>query len=410
MTTRSPRMSPTTSRSSFCTPRPRLGSVAGPCAALLLSILPVPAAEEIPPYPYQAPPWVAPIREKLNAPVNLALDGVPLRKALAKLEEATGVKIRLVTTSSEVATRPVRLPNFKDLPAHTALSLILDSVGLAHNLMRDGVDVVERSQEDSSIRKAEQIGEEIEHIRERRFPTPKTKAEQEAAKQAKDAEKEQTETSEAVKKALRSTKITRDFVDASLLDVVQAVREASKVPIMIDPGIEADRLKVTVKGGRPAEKVLEEVLRSLGLQYTLKERILFITTPEGAKNEPLAFAVWKEEQEEAERRIFRQKLKSNVRLSRVPDFVAEVARDLGLKVYPDSGAWGVDVAFTGKTAGLTVKELATILKRKGIELVVASSPHMYQQRSLPESVYRQGHKPPGLPDVDWSIYLLRRRK
>ena len=59
-------------------------------------------------------------------------------------------------------------------------------------------------------------------------------------------------------------------------------------------------------------------------------------------------------------------------------------------------------------APVSVKQLAELLKPNGIAVLVAPSPTAYQRRRVPESVARKRDLPPGLPDVDWSIYLLPR--
>lgn len=397
--------------SSWCTALHRFDAITVLCAALVLVVLPVALAEEIPPYPYQAPPWMAALREKMKAPLIVDFKELPLRKALERVSAATGVSIRLAAEVVEVAEKPVPNPGSNEQPADVILRLLLSTFGLTYKIAKEGVVVIKPSQRDTALAEAEETGEWIEHLRKQRFPaqlTKEEKAEREIARaRGKKADKERTERIDTKKKALRSTIISQDFVDASLATIVPALREATKVNLTIDPAIDANRLKLTVKGGRSAENVLEEVLRSLGLTYTLRDDVWYITSPDRV-HEPHGFVVWKEEREAAQRKIFAQKLTRDLEGSRVCDLVKALAVDLGVKIFPDSRAWETEVKFTTKTLGLTVKQLAALLKRKGIEVVIEPSPPRYQGRSVPESVARKRERPSGLPDVDWSIYLLHR--
>jgi hypothetical protein len=399
---------------SWCTTLHRFDAIAVLGAAIVLPILPVALAGEIPPYPYQAPPWMTALRQKMKAPLIVDFKDLPLRKALEKVSAATGVSIRLAAEVLGVAEKPVSLSfSSKEQPADIILSRLSSNFGLTYKLTKEGAVVIGPSQRDTALAEAEWTGEWIEHLRKQRFPaqlTKKEKAEREiAGARDKKAAKERTERIEAQKEAFRSTTISQDFVDASLTKILRALREATKVPLTHDPGIDANSLKLTVKGGRSAEKVLEEVLRSLGLTYTLMENVWYITSPDRV-HEKHGFVLWREEREAAQRKIFAQKLTRDLKGSRVCDFVKALAADLGVKIFPDSRAWETEVKFTTKTLGLTVKQLAALLKRKGIEVVIEPSAAPYQRRHVPESVGRQLEKPPGLPDVDWSIYLLHQKR
>jgi hypothetical protein len=97
--------------------------------------------------------------------------------------------------------------------------------------------------------------------------------------------------------------------------------------------------------------------------------------------------------------------------TRVCDFTEALAAGVGVKVFPDARVWETEVRFARKTAGLSVKQLSALLKAKSIELVVDVSPDgQPPERTLPESVARQPKKPPGLPELNWAIYLLRRKE
>src|SRR4030095_7309784 len=135
-----------------------------------------------------------------------------------------------------------------------------------------------------------------------RFPTPEVKTAQKAAKPAKEQpEKKGQEQpkqdgqgkAERTEEALRSTRITRDFVGVSLSEFVVTLRKACDVQIAVDQEIKADELKVSVKGdSRSAEKVLDEALSSLGLGRSRRDDICYITTAERAQEPANNFGVW----------------------------------------------------------------------------------------------------------------------
>ena len=123
---------------------------------------------------------------------------------------------------------------------------------------------------------AEEIGRWIERLHNQSVPPQRTREDKAAWAKSQLAAWARAEKIEGDEKALRLTKITEDFVDASLAAIVQVLREVAGVRLSIDPDIDAQTLKLTIKAGRSAERILDEVLRSLGLKAILREAVRFI--------------------------------------------------------------------------------------------------------------------------------------
>ena len=96
---------------------------------------------------------------------------------------------------------------------------------------------------------AERIGAWIEHLRKQRFPSPEErKTAQKAAGPAKKQAQELKEKFEGLVKALRSTKVSREFAGTSLAEFVVFLRKACGVDIAIDPvmrAVQAERPKLS---------------------------------------------------------------------------------------------------------------------------------------------------------------------
>jgi len=389
-------------------------------AALPLFVLRPVLAREIPPYPFQAPPWMLAFREKLKAPMRAdLLKGISLQKALEKVSAATGMRVRIAadaTKALQAAEKPVLLQvGSKEQPADSVLSLLLGNFHLTYKFDKEGVVIIEPKQADAVLHKAEWIGNWIQDVRRNRFPTKEEKVEQDAARSSYEkAEKERTKEIETKKKALRSNKVTKDFVDSSFDEILKWLQKASKVNLVLSRAaadkVRSEASKLTIKGGsRSAENVLDDLVRSRGLKYELWQSEYKIRLDSEPPPQNWYTIISKEEQEQGERRIFDQRLTRDLKSSRVCDFLDDLSKDLGVKIYPDSRSWGSEVKLTRKSTGISVREFAAILKRQGIEVVIWASP--FFERPQPWSPWsgqpRPIKPPPGAKKVDWAIYLVQ---
>lgn len=94
-----------------------------------------------------------------------------------------------------------------------------------------------------------------------------------------------------IKNALND-KVDFSFDKASLADAVQQLRTVTGAKIQVDPAIDATTVEVTgTYQGLPAMSVLNLVLESVGLSYTFRENILFITNS-GQKGGQPVFGIY----------------------------------------------------------------------------------------------------------------------
>jgi hypothetical protein len=394
----------------------RLRHVLERALAVALFVPILAAGGEVPPYPYgdpPDPPWVPALREKLEAPLSFEFKDVPLREALEDLSARTGVKIRLAPEVEPSAKKRVTV-SYKDQAGKHVLQNLLASEGLSYEFSRNAEELVVRKPDRTETPETDALraGRRIESLRRRHFPTPEEKEEKAKSKETSEAlKKAVAERKKEQRRALAATKISQDFVGESLEVFLRALCVATKANLAVDSKVDAKALKVTVKGGsRPASIVLDEVLGSLGLGYKEMDGVWLITTARNAQEGgPLYLRIWKEEYEAAKRKILALRLTKELPGTRVCEFSEALAADLGVKVFPDRQAWGSEVKFPRKTVGQTVKQLAALLKTKGIELVVDVSPHNFS-RALPRSVAELPKKPADVPDVEWAIYLFGRKK
>ena len=83
-----------------------------------------------------------------------------------------------------------------------------------------------------------------------------------------------------IKNALDGTKVNFTFDKTPLDDVVQQIRTITGANITVDPQVDGKTLTVTANfDSLPASNVLNLILENVGLTYTFKENILFITNP-----------------------------------------------------------------------------------------------------------------------------------
>jgi hypothetical protein len=123
----------------------------------------------------------------------------------------------------------------------------------------------------------------------------------------------------------------------------------------------------------------------------------------GSFNEPFP----KDERALAEKKILDAKLKGDLKAVHGCALASALCQDLGVSVFPDRGSWGTEVKLPERTAGMTVRRLAEVLRRFGIVLVVGETGLRictYDRPPLP------GVKPVRVEgDPGWSIFLLQRR-
>ena len=95
------------------------------------------------------------------------------------------------------------------------------------------------------------------------------------------------------KNALESTRLQEINFDATPLeDVVRQLRTITGANIAIDPGVDASALTVTMKvDNLPAINALNLILENVGLTYTFRENVVYITNP-GQQAGRVEFAIY----------------------------------------------------------------------------------------------------------------------
>ena len=95
------------------------------------------------------------------------------------------------------------------------------------------------------------------------------------------------------KNALESTRLQEINFDATPLeDVVRQLRTITGANIAIDPGVDASALTVTMKvDNLPAINALNLILENVGLTYTFRENVVYITNP-GQQAGGVEFAIY----------------------------------------------------------------------------------------------------------------------
>ncbi len=357
------------------------------------------------------------LREKLKVPVTLDTKGLSLREAVKKVAAAAGLRVSLESDGQDQSEKPVSLTTLKDMPAGKALNFLARDVDarLHYRFTETGV-VFTLEGAESPWARAEEIGNWIEDLRSRRFPTAEEKAQRkEAADSSEEDNKVRKEAIEMLKKALRATTVNRDFADASFEEVLQWLAKESKVMLYLSSSAEAkvrsEAKKLTIKGGsRSAEKVLDQLLGPYGFKYGLREDGLGITTQEDMDAQHERTLLFTSEYQQAERKFFSQKLTIDLKGSRVCDLVKGLSKELGVEVYADSRAWGTEVSLPRNTAGVTFRKVAEAFKRHGVEVEIAVSRSFYR----PQPWFPDRPAPtkplPGAPPAEWTIVLLKPKK
>jgi hypothetical protein len=151
----------------------------------------------------------------------------------------------------------------------------------------------------------------------------------------------------------------------------------------------------------------------LGLEAQI-DNGCYVIFPTGQAPKQTFIARNDEERKRGEKKIFAMKLTKELKGNRPCDFADALAEDLGgILVFPDIRSWAIEVKLPPKTAGLTVGQLAAVLKKNGnITAVVDYSPN--DKRKIPadpDHPWRPPDKiPPGTPEAQWSIYLVMPKK
>jgi hypothetical protein len=100
----------------------------------------------------------------------------------------------------------------------------------------------------------------------------------------------QTPETDAVRKAL-DQKLTCEFEETPLTDVLQFLREKTHVPMFLDrrsadqAGLAADTPLTAISNGVTLQDTLTMALENIGLTYTVTDDVLLVTTPEFAESD-----------------------------------------------------------------------------------------------------------------------------
>lgn len=95
-----------------------------------------------------------------------------------------------------------------------------------------------------------------------------------------------------IKNALDGTRVNLLFDETPLDDVVQQIRTFTGIAIMVDPQVDSKSLTVSMNlQGLTAAQALRLVLDNVGLAYTFRENVLFITSP-GQETGRSEFAIY----------------------------------------------------------------------------------------------------------------------
>lgn len=94
-----------------------------------------------------------------------------------------------------------------------------------------------------------------------------------------------------IKGALETTRVNFIFDDTPLSDAVQQLRTLTGVGMLVDPQVDATQVLNMNLQGLSASQALNLMLEYVGMTYTYKENVLFITTP-GQEKGRTEFAIY----------------------------------------------------------------------------------------------------------------------
>lgn len=225
----------------------------------------------------------------------------------------------------------------------------------------------------------------LHSVRVSRFPTRRELAGQKKSeKERAKGDEERKQRVREIREKMRSTQVSRDFVDLPLTKILAGLSKIAGVTIVDGASSEKPELtnkKLSVRGGsRSVEKVLHSVLAPLQLDYHWEEGC-FVVRPREVIEEirtdrELQEKVWKkalQTREKKQREILSRRVTLNPRNgSRLGSFVDDLSRQLALPVYTDRDAWRTRLSFrrTTRPATFQFNDLARVLKKKGVELAV----------------------------------------
>jgi protein involved in polysaccharide export with SLBB domain len=208
------------------------------------------------------------IKDRLQQPVSLHIDGMPLRAVLEDLHDFLGLKIdldrRALKHEGIDLDRPVTV-RLEGISTRSALHLLLHPLHLTFVVKEDAVVVTPRTPPADAAAAEEQ---------EDAPPPRKVKAGCPSGQSQKEREVERK----------LATPVTLNFTDAPLKTVIEDLRAFQGINICVDEaalkeeGISLDR-PVTVKLEEVSlQSALRLLLRQAHLGYVIKDEVLMITT------------------------------------------------------------------------------------------------------------------------------------
>lgn len=315
-------------------------------------------------------PWAEYLR--LCAAAKASLDGKSLDldhtdqdlpTVLADIEAKTGIHLN-IDVPAETQGKKISFA-VKGLIARHVLRLLLQQYDLRYVISGDGQIWIEPESGKTSVHE------------------PPFAAELKALKDmsggiiAARAPKPGIENDRQLTTALESIKVSYDFRETLLPEVVSFLQEASQLNIMIDRRqLDGDTLDtaITATGsGQRVDQALTSLFDGRDLAFRMEQGVLIVTSREDVENRRAAEAAEKKKQaeiREAEQDLFARTVAfggENLRLREVAEILA---KGLGVPYVIDPGTWSRKARYTIEERQRPASEIVTLL-RKGAPLIVA---------------------------------------
>lgn len=308
--------------------------------ALLLLLLLAPillhAQDPVPPYPHPTPAWWA--KEKaLDRKKTLDFSGEALEDVLALISKETGLPIKLDAPDRDPDELRVHL-RVEKLALRSSVRLILELKQLKMVPTARGMVVTDRANE-LAIPQGIQVALAIRRARGRvgeKAPVkPAALSDAQVMAQAKLGEK----------------KLTVDFQDTPIEDVLQFVSQVTKTSLVVDQDAKTLLAKgpgtITIKRkDAPASEVLLAVLKKAALAATWrpKHKLLMITTRAAkVSRQEMALVHWvkADERWKAIRALRAKDLGKSAQMLAVHALPGLLGKALGVPVHVDEASWQI---------------------------------------------------------------------
>ncbi|MCC6741959.1 MAG: STN domain-containing protein [Planctomycetia bacterium] len=319
-------------------------------------------------------PWqaylgkIAAIEERLRANKHdLDFTDTSLLPILAELEKATGLTFN-VDCPADISGKKISIAVKDLLVAHT-LRLLLQQYDLRWVVSEDGGIWIVPS--GTPPEQGEALWpHEPDYMADIRGMRRIAADRKERAKEAEQAEKDR-----ATRATIRETRVTCDFVGASLADAVSHLQEASQLNVMIDrrwiEDLDAMTVTATMKDAR-LEDALSLCLGARDLGWMTSDGVLVVTSKDRLEMEAQTREgnrLAREKQASEEGDLLARSVAFGGENLRLRDVADMLAKGLGVPWKMDPATWNCRTRFSIEERQRPASDIVRVL-RKGAPLVV----------------------------------------